>query len=244
MSCGRLADDVRPRHVGVALRLDVARPEVDHDRLARRDLSRPHVVPHRGLRAVRDDELVEGHAVPGEDLGYRRLDPLARERLAVHLQPRAVLGGAPQQIARRVHPALCRALRPPHPGELGLALHAPPVVKEVVLRGERHARLPQPVGEDRWEGRRHRRLRDAEVLARLDRDPDVDLLARQPLREQRVVAELLVRVRRRPARDRIHAVDLERGEDDVPLPAPSTYRNGSGIPIGTSCRIAGSIVPA
>ncbi len=60
---GRLTDDVRPRHVRVALRLDVARPEVDHDRLARGDLPGSHVVADGRLRAVRDDELVEGHPV-------------------------------------------------------------------------------------------------------------------------------------------------------------------------------------
>ena len=46
----RLADDERARHVRVARRLDVPRPEVDHDRLARADLPGAHVVADRALR--------------------------------------------------------------------------------------------------------------------------------------------------------------------------------------------------
>jgi hypothetical protein len=36
-----VAGSKRSRHVGVALRLDARRPEVDHDRLARSDLPDP-----------------------------------------------------------------------------------------------------------------------------------------------------------------------------------------------------------
>src|SRR2546430_1302223 len=54
---GRLADDKGSRHVRVAGRRFVSRPEVEHDRLVRLDLARAHLVADRGLRAMRDDEL-------------------------------------------------------------------------------------------------------------------------------------------------------------------------------------------
>ena len=62
----------------------------------------------------------------------RRLDPLGRERLAVDDEPGAVGLGAPQQVARRVHPGLGRALSAPDAGQLGLALDPAAVLEEVV----------------------------------------------------------------------------------------------------------------
>ena len=53
---GRLADDVGPRHVGVAGGVAVLRPEVDDDRLSRRDRPGAHLVADSALGAVGDDE--------------------------------------------------------------------------------------------------------------------------------------------------------------------------------------------
>ena len=60
---GRLADDERARHVGVAARLLVEREEVGDHGLAGEDRAGALLVADRGLRAVADDDRVDRGAV-------------------------------------------------------------------------------------------------------------------------------------------------------------------------------------
>jgi hypothetical protein len=166
---------------------------------------------------VRDDELVSDCSARDEGLEDRHLDELGGERLAVHDESGAAGLGPAQQPAGRVHPGFGRALRPTDPGQLGPALDPAAILEEVELRGELDTRLAEPVGELRGKGPGHERLGHPESPAGVDHDLEQHLVARKPLRDQIVVAELLVRVGLRSAGDLPHAVDLEGGEDDVPL---------------------------
>src|SRR5262249_51652406 len=127
---GHVADDERPRHVRTARGLGVARPEVDHDRLTGLEPAGAHVVPDRGLRSVRDDELVGARAVLEEGLGDRRPDPLGRQRPTVRLEPLAVLLRAAEEDARGGHPRLRGGLCTPDALQLGGALDAAPPDEE------------------------------------------------------------------------------------------------------------------
>ena len=80
---GRGAERERAREVRVAGRLAVAREEVEEDDVVGGDRAGAAVVADRGLRAVRDDELLGGGAVLAERALDLELDPLAGERLAV-----------------------------------------------------------------------------------------------------------------------------------------------------------------
>jgi len=93
---GRVADDVRARHVGVASRPSVPRPDVDDDRLAGRNRPGAHLVADGALRPVRDDELVGGHVALREDLADPPLELLARQRLAADDEHRAVRPRLPE----------------------------------------------------------------------------------------------------------------------------------------------------
>jgi len=126
-----LADAERSRHVGEARGLGVLRPEVDHDRLARLDLARAHVVPDRRLRAVRDDELVERAAVSEKRVLDRELHALGRQLLAIDDERAVRLIGAAEEVAGGVHSGFRGALGSANPGELGLVLRAPSLVEEL-----------------------------------------------------------------------------------------------------------------
>ena len=116
-------------------RFVVARPEIDHDRLAGQDRSVTHVVADRRLRAVRDDELVGGGSVLDERLWRSRPYALGRERRAVHDRARRRRSCvAPRRRSRACgHPRLGGGLSPANPGQLGGILHPPAVVEEVPL---------------------------------------------------------------------------------------------------------------
>src|SRR5204863_9444128 len=106
-----VADAIRARHVRVARSLGVLRPEVDDDRLARADLAGAHVMADRALRAVRDDELLRRTAVLGEGVLDRELHALGGQRLAVDGERAVRLLRPTEEVARRVHARLGRALR-------------------------------------------------------------------------------------------------------------------------------------
>jgi hypothetical protein len=142
-----VTDDERARHVAVDVRGVVARPDVDHDRHPRLDRAGAHVVPHRALRPRRDDEVVAARVVLREDDVHRRLHLLDRQPAVS--DPRA------QQLARDVHRRLGRALRTPHPGQLGLRLHAASLVEEVLVDRQLDPVRAQMVGEPE-----RKRLRD------------------------------------------------------------------------------------
>src|SRR5882762_4087295 len=175
-----VADDVRARHVAEHERLVVARPDVDHDRHTGPDRPRPHVVADRSLRARSDDEVVRSGAVGGERAGHRRLHALDREHFPVDLERTpAVRLRAPQEVTRRVHPRLGRALRAPDALELRIGLDAAAVIEEVRVHGQLDAVRAEAVGEPERERLRDDRARDAETL----HGPEDDLLPHLGIRE-------------------------------------------------------------
>src|SRR3954471_20415192 len=191
---GHVAHDVGSRHVGAARGLVVARPEIDHDRLARLDLPRARVAADRRLRAVRHAELVPARTVRQERLRDGCSDPLGRERGTVDLEPFAVLPCAAQEVARGRHARLARRLRAPDTRELRVALHTPPLDEQVLVRHELDAPGTQLVREQEGERPGHRRLLDAERRHGAERHLVVDLEPAQAAAPQLVGAELLVRM--------------------------------------------------
>ena len=189
---GRLTDDVRARHVGVAAGLLVLREQVENDGLVSVDLARAHVVADGGLRPMGDDHAARFDIVVGEDVLDRALEPLARQRLAVDLEP-AVLARAAQELARGVEPGLARLLCAADPGQLGLALGTPPPVEHLPVDGELELVAAQEIGETQGEAGGHHGLRDSELAAAAQDELLVDLPSRQGRREEVVRAELLVR---------------------------------------------------
>ena len=153
---GHVADDEGARHVRVDRGGVVAREDVDDERRVRPDRARSHVVTDRALRAGRDDVLVGGRVVRGEDDVHVRLHALDRELLAVEQQLVAADLRAPEQLATRVHRRLGGTLRPPHPRELGLGLGAPAVVEELLVDVELDPVGAEAVGEPDGEVRRAR----------------------------------------------------------------------------------------
>ena len=99
------------------------------------------------LRARRDDVLVGGRVVRGEDDAHLRLHALDRELLAVEEQLVAADLRAPQQVAARVHRRLGGTLRAPHSRELRLGLRAAAIVEELLVDVELDAVGAEPVGE-------------------------------------------------------------------------------------------------
>jgi hypothetical protein len=177
-------------------------------------------VSDRALRAGGDDELVGDHAAGDEDLHDRRLDAFGGQGRTVDDESGTVRLRSAQQLPCRIHSCLGGPLRAPDAGELRRVLHPPTALEELELGCDRHAGPAQTVGEARGEGPRDCCLGHAERRAHVDGHLEVHLLARQALLDQLVVAELLVRVRRRRARECEYAVDLERGEHDMPCAVP------------------------
>ena len=206
---GRLAEHERARHVGVAPGFAVARPDVDHDRLARPDLAGAAVVPDRGLRAVRDDEVVARAAVVDERLRDRRLQALRGERRAVRLP-------VAEEVGRDAHPRLGSPLCAAHSGELALVLDAPPLRKELPVGLELDALGTQPVGEADGEGVRHDGARQAERLDAAREDLVVDVGAAQAGADE-LVQPVLVEGVHDEAGELAEPRQLEGGRDHVPL---------------------------
>src|SRR5436305_184846 len=213
---GRLADHERARHVGVAGRLSVARPEVEHDRLVRLDLPGTHLVADRGLGAMGDDELVAEEVQVGEGLLDRHLDALAGEGLAVEEQPAVLFFGAAEKLTRGVHAGLGTPLRAPDPLHLGVALDATPLHEGLAIRGDLDPLRPEAVRKLEREGRRDDGLPNAELLDGPDDRSELDLLHRDPLPDEVVPAELLDGVRLQPVVP-LDALDFERRDHDVTL---------------------------
>ena len=164
--------------------LDVTREEVAHEHVVVCDTARAAVVPTRRLRAVRDDEVVAAAAKRVELSRCRNLEALARERLSVGDSPR--VGGlrAAQQLPHGRHARFGSALRLPDPVELGRALHPPAVVEETLVDVERDPCAAQPVGVRQREGRRHDRVRQADVLGEAEADLGEDRVQVDALRDE------------------------------------------------------------
>ena len=149
----------------------------------------------RGLRAVRDDELVAEQVQAREGLLDRDLDALAGERLAVEDEQAVLSLGPAKELARGIHPGLGATLSAPDPVELRLALGAATLYEGFAVRCDLDPLGPEPVRELDRERGRHDRALDAELLDRANRGLEPDVLHRDPLLDQVVPAELLDRVR-------------------------------------------------
>ena len=145
---GNVADDERARHVGAAGRLVVARPEVDHDRLARaRSGPSPRWWPIADCGPC--ETMKTSHVAPcsRNACEIAVLIRSRRQRLAVDLEAASPFWRrAAQQVARGGHPGLGRGLRAADARELGAALHAAALVEEVAVGRELDARGAQLVG--------------------------------------------------------------------------------------------------
>ena len=120
----------------------------------------------------------------GERLLDRELDPLAGERLAVEHQAAVLALGRAQQVAGGVHRRLGGALGAADPGELGLVLHAPAPDEVLAVGRELDPVRAQVVGDARAGRSRARRPRSMpKPAARAQDQLELDLLAREPLRE-------------------------------------------------------------
>ena len=115
------------------------------------------------LRSGRDDVLVGGRVVRGEDDVHVRLDALDGELLAVEQQLVAASLRAPQQLATRVHRRLRGPLRALHPCELRLGLRAAAIVEELLVHVELDPVGTEPVGEPDREVVRHGRALEPEA---------------------------------------------------------------------------------
>ena len=169
------------------------------------------------LRPVRDDEVVAARAVVDEHAADRRLDALARQRLAVELQALAVRSRLAEQLARRAHRGLGRGLCATDAGELGSGLDAAAAVEALAVGRQLHARRAQPVGEDHREAPRDDRLLDPEAAHRANGDLVVDLPPRHPAPPQLVEPELFQRMQLevpQPVQQR----GLHRADHDVAGP--------------------------
>ena len=167
---GDRADDERARHVGVEGRGDVARPDVDRDRLAPADRARAHVVSDARLGAVGDDEVVRDGAVLEERDGDGALQALRGERLAVQVQDPVDRLGAPEQLRGGACAGLGRALGPPDALHLRRGLRPAPLGEEPAIDVEPDAAGAQSVGELGREAGRDRGGVDAELGAGAGRD--------------------------------------------------------------------------
>ena len=109
----------------------------------------------RGLRAVRDDELLGRGAVLAERALDLQLDPLAGERLAVEGERAVRARGAAQQLDADRDPCLDGPAGAADPGELVLVLDAAALVEEALVGGELDPVRAQEVGvAEREAGRR------------------------------------------------------------------------------------------
>jgi hypothetical protein len=169
-----------------------------------------------GLGTVRDDELVAEQVEAREGLLNGDLHALARERLAVEEKGTILFLGGAKEPACRIHAGLRAALRAPDAVELGLVLDAAPLHERLAIGGDLDPFGPKLVREQERERGRDDRAFNAELLDGTDRGAETDLLHRNPLPDQLVITELLVRVRLQ-AVVAFYALDFERRDHDVAL---------------------------
>ena len=200
-----VADDERPRDVRVAGRLEVDREEVEKDDVVRADRPRAHVVPDRGLRAVRDDHLLGERAVREERRLDALLQELARERLAVEVEAAVRALRAGEELARGRDACLGGLLCSPDPRELVAGLPAPAVVEEPLVDGELDPRGAQRVRMPEREPAGHRRLLEPEPLDDLHRQLGARPHGREPAAADLVRAELLGRLHVQPRAESLDA---------------------------------------
>ena len=173
----------------------------------------------RGLRAVRDDELLGGDPVCAEDPLDRELDPLARQRLAVEHE-RPVRVGVSQHVASDVEGRLARPLCAPEAVDLRRGLAAAPVLEQLAVDADLDPVRAEMVGELEREARRHDRVADSELRARPRVHLELDERRGHAAGEQLVEPERLRRERLELRRGGGDTRNLERADDHDAAAAP------------------------
>ena len=159
-----------------------------------------------------------------------RLDPLARERLAV-VEQRAVRGlGLAQHPRDDGHAGLRGGLRAADPGELVRVLHAAAGVEEALVGRDLDAAAAQQVGEPEREAVRDDRVLEPDLLAEARRELVLRVVRRQPAEDELVPAELLDRMDLGVDPGGLEPRVLERSDDDVPPAVPLGVDDRIGEP--------------
>ena len=148
--------------------------------------------PEAVCGAVRDDQRVRAGAAPCDRRADRVLDELGGDRFAVGDQPGSAGLGPAQQLGRGAHARLGRGLRPPDPGELGVALDAAAGLEQLALHLQFHTVRAQTVGQLEREVAGHRGELQPERAGGADQHLEHRVLAHHAGAHQVVVAELLV----------------------------------------------------
>ena len=187
----RLADDEGARHVGVAAGRLVDREEIEEDDVVGADRTRAHVVPDRGLGAVRDDRLVGRGTVRDEGLVGMGLQELARHRLALEDEAAVPALGATEDVADLGHRGLRGLLRAADPVELRGGLHPPAPAEVFLVERELDAARAKVVSDTEGKALGNDRLGDAERATRPEVDLARDLVPAEAAPQELVDTELL-----------------------------------------------------
>ena len=173
----------------------------------------------RGLRAVRDDELLGGGAVLAEGPLDLELDPLAGERLTVERERPVRAGRGAQQLDADGDTGLDGAAGAADPGQLVLVLDPAALVEEALVGGELDPVRAQVVGVAEREAGGRGRAPETQLLAGAEVELLVERVAVESLLEQRVDARVLEREHLEPDPQLGDPAGLERADDHGPLPA-------------------------
>jgi len=169
----------------------------------------------RGLRALRDDELVRGCARPEDRVPDRILQPLGRERLGSCRQAAFAVVGRPQQLDGSVHAGLGSPLSASNAFQLSLVLYSPPGCELCVIGREPEAGGTQAIGKLERELGGYGDTLEAEPAAGANLDLEFGFVTIQASGDELVPAELLERVHGQPGVDVADASGLHRGDDDM-----------------------------
>ena len=190
---GGLAHDEDSGHVRIAGGLTVDREQVEQHDLVDSDLARTHVVPHRGLRAVRDDRLFSRGPVCDEGRVGAALEKLAGEPVAVYGEPAVAMFGAREDVSHRGHGRLGCLLCPANSRQLCVRLHAPSSPEVLGIRHQLDPGRAQVVRDPRREVLGHERAPETERAAGTERDLARDLVGPEAPVEELIDAELFQR---------------------------------------------------